>query len=262
MIGLGLASILACTVVASGVAAQAPGLRDPNERRWLPFFAAAGVGVFGWGLRQMNPAFASLTVIAAGMFTAFVMTSAMANGSRTRFALGVAMLLVPGLGVNPLMSGLSSVMEKPILATAKTAGGGSTDRWAVVGDFVFAQGLKAVGLDVLNGSQMVPDLRKLNVLDPTRTYSEVWNRYAHVIIKSSPATKRPLFDLAQADLYTVSLDVCGDELRKLGVTHVAYTVSPQPEDLRCLKTVRAADDSGVSLYRLIAPVLNPERTNP
>jgi hypothetical protein len=261
MVGLGLASILACTVVASSVASQAPGLREPNERRWLPFFAAACIGVFGWGLRQVVPAFASSMVIAAGMFTAFALTSAMVNGSRGRFALGVALLLVPGLAVNPLMSGLSSVMEKPILVAAKQAGGRSADRWVVVGDFVFAQGLKAIGLDVLNGSHMVPDMRKLDVLDPANAYSEVWNRYAHVIIKSSPSTKRPLFDLVQPDLYTVSLDICGDELRRLGVTHVAYTVSPPPEDFRCLKTVRALDASGVSLYQIVAPTTDSGTTN-
>src|SRR5690606_39391057 len=81
--------------------------------------------------------------------------TAIASGKTAWFATGVAILALPAITVNPLTSGLSSVMDKPVLQAAKRQGGAPGDRWVAIGDNFFAQGLKAVGLDVWGGTHLI-----------------------------------------------------------------------------------------------------------
>jgi hypothetical protein len=53
------------------------------------------------------------------------------------------------------------------------------------------------------------------------------------------------------DHIVVTLDVCGSELRRMGITHVAFT-GEEPSDAarNCLTPLLENHDSKVNLYRL------------
>lgn len=250
VIGFGLASVVATFVGFSRASDDPSQLRRPVARRMLPLACVLGFFCFGLTLREQDPAFFSWPVLLAGALLAGLFASALAFQSRVALGMAVVLVAIPGLNVNPLSTGLSALSEKPVLSAAHRQGGGPGDRWAVVGDFVLSQGLKARGLDVVTGSHMVPNRAITAVLDPEARWVHVWNRYAHVIYASDPTRQTPEFVLNQSDLYTVTLAVCSRPLQRLGVTHVAYTVPVPAADLRCLEPLPSPPESGVRLFRL------------
>jgi len=250
IMALGLGSILLCTILVARMQ-ESPPSGTARRTAWVTVpLAALLVGYLGWRLRQVDTAFFTWQVIALGALVSALIAIGIARGKVAFFATGVAILALPAATVNPLTSGLTSVTDKPILQAAKREGGGPGDRWLAIGDNFFAQGLKAVGLNVWGGTHVVPDRDALDRLDPQQRYTGVWNRYATISIASDADASVPRFELIHPDQYRVVLDVCGPAVQDLGITHVAYTVAVPAADLRCLAPLSAPDDSGVRLFRL------------
>jgi hypothetical protein len=180
---------------------------------------------------------------------ATLISTGAAYGQAHLLAAGIALASIATVHVNPLLSGLSSLEGKPVFIDARKQGGKPTDKWAVIGDFVLAQGLKAQGLAVINGSQAVPNARIHEVLDPKHVYKDIWNRYAHIVLNSANEAREPVYTQLGGDIYLIRVDVCGRYLKRLGVTHVAYTGAAPARDKQCLIQLKAPKDAGVELYR-------------
>jgi hypothetical protein len=211
------------------------------------------VAYLGWRLRLADASFFSWQVIALGTLVSALLAFGIARGKMAFAAAGVAILALPAISVNPLTSGLSSIMEKPVLQAARRQGDEPGDLWIAIGDNFFAQGLKAVGLSVVGGTQYLPDRPLLERLDPGHRYARVWNRYSTISISSEPGIQAPRFELIHPDQYRIVVDVCGHAMQELGITHVAYTIAVPAMDLRCLQPLQAPADSGVRLFRLKVP---------
>ena len=250
MLGLGLASVILVVLVLSRTGNEEADMASLDARKMIPLIVAAFLIPLGYAFHRIDPTFFTIPVIILGVVSCALITRGTALGRIVPFASGVAVLVTPALMVNPLISGLSAITEKPALIAAKAATTSKTDKWAVVGAFVFSQGLKAHGLDVITGSQLVPEIANSVKLDPGRKYEEVWNRYAHVVFRSEPGLREPTFDLKSPDLYVVNLDMCGPEIRALGITLVAYTEAVPAKDLSCLREVPSPSDSGVRMFRV------------
>lgn len=97
---------------------------------------------------------------------------------------------------------------------------------------------------------MIPSRERARLLDPQGKYERIWNRYAHVVLRSDPGGTTPGYELSGADLYVIAIDICDPVLAKLGVTQVAYTDPVPKADLECLLPLEAPADSGVRLFRL------------
>lgn len=249
VLGLGIGSILATTVLFARVQNGDLETRPDSARVMLIPFGVCSVLLFGWGLHGVDPEFFRPGIIALAALAMGGMTAGVVLGRTIPLAIGVAIAITPALRVNPVVSGLSAVQEKPVLVAARVHGEAESDRWAVVGDFVFSQGLKAQGLEVVTGSQMVPNRSIASALDPEAGYEPIWNRYAHIALRSDPGRPSPVYELASPDLYVIGLDVCGPGLAAIGVTHIAYTIPVPDPDLRCLIPLDAPADSGVRLFR-------------
>lgn len=249
VLALGVASILAATVAVAG--------RARGDLRVYPVpsgivaaLVATGVGGLGLMLRDTQPEFFTSWRIAAGAVLAGAFALAITKGNRALFVACVLGAIAPGLTVNPLTSGLAPILEKPILQAARLATRHPDEsKWAVIGDFVFAQGLKAHGLAVLNGSHFAPNARLTQVLDPAGKYEQIWNRYAHVTLLSDPGRSSPRIELFNPDHYAVYLDICSGYLPDLGVAYLAYTSPPPVRDQNCLERLSGDAASGVSLFR-------------
>jgi len=250
VLGLGLGSVIAATVLFSRVRDGTIELRPAAARWMVPLLVWSCLLLFGWVLHGMDPVFFSPKIVLLASTAVATMAAGIVLGRTGLFAAGLAVAVAPALMVNPLVSGLSAIKDKPILLAAKRQGDATADRWAVVGDFVFSQGLKAQGLEVITGSQMIPNREMAHVLDPQGKYKNIWNRYAHIELRSDPGRARPVYELSQPDLYVIGMDICGPALRRLGVTRVAYTTAVPAADLQCLTPLEAPADSGVHLFRL------------
>jgi hypothetical protein len=252
VLGLGVASVFAVILFVSSKSS----CRDLNQIARLFTLLGVTLAVAAWGfyLQHFDPAFFHNGRLALGIFGSALLGYSLVYRNRPALLSAVLIFSLPALTVNPIQMGISSITKKPILELARQQGGLPGDRWVVMGDFVFAQGMKSTGLDVLNGSQFAPNMPWLRVLDPEGLYDIVWNRYAHVVMISDSTTIRPTFELNQPDLYSVRVNVCGSGLwEPLRVTHVAYTYAVPPEDLKCLVPLGTVPGSGVSLFELIIP---------
>lgn len=248
VIGLGISSLLIILLYTQAV-------RDGKIKR--PSLAALIAGtvlmlgfylIVAWHVRTVDPAFFTWTRLLCGMVIVVCVHVAMAFGMQR--LLWVAVLLqLPHVAINPLTSGIAALADKPVLRAARAQTYTLNNRWAVVGSFVMSQGLKAQGLNVITGSQLVPNAQYMRVFDPTNASAAVWNRYAHIILISDPSASKPIFDLMQPDLYTIRLNICGPELDALHVTRMAYTEAVPEPDRLCLEPLWSPPGSGVGLYK-------------
>ena len=257
VLGIGFASIIAATVLFSRVHDGTIDLRAATVRRLVPAVVLACLLLFGWRLHGMDPIFFTTKLVLGAAAVGAMIAAGIVLGRTGLFAAGLAVAVVPALTVNPLVQGISAIKDKPVFVEANRQGGAPGDRWAVVGAFVFSQGLKAQGLEVITGSQMVPNRQIAAALDPRNKYENVWNRYAHVMLRSDPHRIEPVYELLTPDLYVVGIEVCGPALGRLDVTHVAYTDAVPPADLECLTPLEAPADSGVQLFRRAATTFPP-----
>lgn len=251
IMALGVGSVLGCIVLFSRMQERNDRDRCITGGRILALVVALiGVLVLAYKLHQIDQQFFSWKILLIGTCSAALVTAGIALGRTHVLVAGIAIYALPTFGVNPLVSGISSISQKPILLAAASQGRQHNDKWVAVGDKYFAQGLKAHGLNVFGGAQFLPDRRSLSILDPSSRYQSIWNRYAIVQVISNPRSRAAMFRKTRGDQYSITLNVCGDELRRIGITHVAYTVQVPVEDLACLTHLPAPENSGVSLFRL------------
>ncbi|MGN7726618.1 DUF7657 domain-containing protein [Luteimonas sp. 22616] len=250
VLAFGVGSILACIVLFAKMLEGREPAYPRDVRRMAVVVVLTGVCAFGWGLHQVDAGFFTWRLLLAGAVASTLAGAGILMGRTSLLAVGLALFALPTLTVNPLVSGISAISEKPILKTAARLGAGPDVRWAVVGNPTLAQGLKAHGLKVLAGTQFLPNRQDFHILDPKGMHEATWNRYATIGIGSDPHAKTPRFTRRRGDQYTITLNVCGGMLQALGVTHVAYTMAVPPADLECLTPLPADPGSGVALFAL------------
>ncbi|MGM9428198.1 DUF7657 domain-containing protein [Hydrogenophaga sp. MI9] len=247
--GMGVASALLLAVM---VAERARGeLTVLRPSSWLlALVALALVLSYGLSLAPIDPEFFDINRILLASVVVAAVVWAVHRGNRWLYLGLMVAAAIPPLHVNPVQNGLRLYLQKDVFANARQLGGDG-GVWAVYGDLRVAQGFKAVGLRVVNGTNYAPRMQVLDVLDPQKNGQDIWNRYAHVEYVSGRAGAEPSFDLMFPDHYQIALDVCGRHIRATGVTHVAYTYAPSAAELSCLEPLQApVSDGAVRYFRL------------
>ena len=234
--GMGVASALLLAVL---VAERARGeLTVLRPSGWL--LAVLGFTLvlsYGLSLASIDPEFFDINRILLASSVVAAVVWAVHRGSRWLYLGLMLAAAIPTLHVNPVQNGFEKYLLKDAFHNARLLGGeGSV--WAVYGDLRVAQGFKAVGVRVVNGTNYAPRMQVLDVLDPGKSGQGIWNRYAHVEYVSAKAGAQPAFDLMFPDHYQIALDVCGRHIRAIGVTHVAYTYAPSAAELSCLEPLQ------------------------
>ncbi|MEF3082525.1 hypothetical protein V3391_09955 [Luteimonas sp. SMYT11W] len=251
LFGIGLASIILCLLITSGISAKALPRYHPLVRLVLvTVFTGLALAV-GLYFRGADPVFFTPITVLLGACAVALITTGMAFGRVSLLAIGVTLVVAPSLTVNPISVGTDSLTAKPSLLRVAELNRAS-DRWMTIDDFIFSQGMKAHGLNVFNGARMLPDHEEMALLDPDAAYAEAWNRYANVVVASVPGTSKTEFGLPGADLYVIKLDVCGAAPRSVGITKLVYTQAVPSEDLACLNELQTGEP-GVRVFEYRDP---------
>jgi hypothetical protein len=173
-----------------------------------------------------------------------------------RFMTPIACLFLIGLNVgnarvHPISSGLSAVLEHPLVEKTKPLYEKDPKaRWAVFGSQQleasnFANLLKVNGINVFNGVKWIPPLNDMAVLDSKA--DSIYNRYAHVDMHMFVNGRDTVvFQGLGPDGYAIHMDPCSPRLAKLGIKYFVFTYHPQPGEVRCLSPV---DTSGFFIYK-------------
>jgi hypothetical protein len=241
------------------------GAKQQNERTkvsWLEFGVLTasiliGITAIVVHINRATESFFSVTQL---VMVTILMTSAylLIRYHEVKFAKpALALLLLgvtaPNITVHPLTSGLSSVLQNPLVTLTKEIRQSDAGaRWAVFGNQKIANLLKANGTNVINGVKMTPPLNDLAVLDPFGKDIFIYNRYAHIILT-------PLIDMKDSvvfklneslvvnDNYSISMDPCSPRLKELAVKYLVFTDPPKAAEVRCM--TKLGETFGISVYK-------------
>jgi hypothetical protein len=173
-----------------------------------------------------------------------------------RFITPVACLFLIGLNVanakvHPVSSGLSALLEQPLVEKTKPLYEKDPKaRWVVFGSQQleasnWANLLKVNGINVFNGVKWIPPLKDMAVLD--RNADSVYNRYAHIDMhKFINGRDTVVFQGLGPDGYAIHMDPCSPRLARLGIKYIVFTYRPEVNEVRCLSPV---DTSGFFIYK-------------
>ncbi|GEM_PF-7091298 len=168
-----------------------------------------------------------------------------------RMTFWVLFLIFSGVStfsVNPLYRGLSIILNSKLSEAVREVN--ITDQrhsfWIVydIGSGV-ANYLAANGVRVLNSTQFSPQNEFWGEFDPSGQYMEVYNRYAHINVQTSPAIEGIEFLLTYGDAFTLIVNPCNPRLQEIGVS---YYVFPNKVGYSCLNLINKAKFENTSFF--------------
>ena len=168
-----------------------------------------------------------------------------------RFVTPIACIFLLGLnianaGVHPISSGLTSLLEHPLIEKTKPIYEKDPKaRWVVFGNQQldgsnWANLLKVNGINVFNGVKWIPPVKEMATLDSKA--DTIYNRFAHIDMHMFINGRDTVaFQGLGPDGYAIHMDPCSPRLAKFGVKYFVFTYSPQPLEVRSMDVI---DSSG------------------
>lgn len=129
-------------------------------------------------------------------------------------------VVIAGFFVNPVQNGLGAIdNSSQSLAVQQIVENDPEGKWISLDSSHSGQFLIANGAPTINSVNTYPDLDRWSQIDPQGTYSDVYNRYAHitVVLQESQPTQ---FELTAGDAFTLKLNSA--DLDTLGISYI-YT---------------------------------------
>ena len=121
-------------------------------------------------------------------------------------------MLVAGATVNPIARGTSALFDHPLEQKINEIAKEDKDAyWLSVNGILLQQLAIANGARMLNAVNFYPDMEKWKILDPSGEYSDIYNRYAHILVYLTEDTTEFLTGSAP-DNFTLKLS-CKDALK-------------------------------------------------
>lgn len=207
--------------------------------------AAAPDYVQGWVAVMLGLSFAVLAT------PVLLPRQAFDGGRRSRGTWLVASALAVvamGMCVNPVQQGLAPIERSEAIAAMRSVAQEDPDALWVSDDNIGGQALIMAGAPCISSVNVYPNLERWHELDPSGTYEETYNRYAHVFVEPGDKTA---FDNPEWDCLRVS--VTPDDLRTLGATYwlSRRNLPKRDDDSVRYEPVRKAGP--YTIYRIVFP---------
>lgn len=173
---------------------------------------------------NVNEGYMTLKRCLLAFFLLLVPSLALLSNKKNAKIIFTTFIVIISLGstiyVNPLMKGFSGLYEKPLSKELQKYEEKDEDsRWVSLGTFINANYLGINGLDVINSTNLYPNLKLWHRIDKDREYEDIYNRYAH--IEMNLTNDDTTFELVQSDMF--KLDITGEDLCKLDVDYATST---------------------------------------
>ena len=165
-------------------------------------------------------------------------------------------MVIPNATVNPATNGLTPILENPLVVDSKVIHDQDPSaRWALFGNTRLTHLLKANGIDMFNSVKLVPPMKDMSVLDPTKKYDSIYNRYAWMTMNSKQVSQffdvnwndTVIFRQTFQDGYTIFMDPCSPKLKQLGVKYFVFDTVPNPKEVRCMTMLK--ENAGLFIYK-------------
>ncbi|MBU2578434.1 hypothetical protein KKA69_06475 [Patescibacteria group bacterium] len=140
--------------------------------------------------------------------------------------------LTSTFAVNPLYRGLSPILDSKLSSEiSQIESSGIDGSWALYDNLILENYFAANGASAINGTYVAPNLEFWSKFDPKGEYQDIYNRYAHIILRSTSNEEEIRFELVQGDLFIVHINPCNEVLNKIGVSKFVFI---EPQDFHCL----------------------------
>ena len=233
LFGLGIGSIILVIVFLSNNNTE-----KYNFLQGLLVFIPAFIILFFYGLllKSVDPFFTIVKVLISSILFAIICSLSLSR-KRLIFYVAVFIMLIPGIFINPVSVGLGPVFDKTFSEKVLELSEKNPDAgWVVFGDFKIAGFLQAMGVNVLNGTKAIPDLKLMKSLDEGEEYREVYNRYAHIRVEENKEIedeKEVEFALTVPPThFTMFINPASEKLKDIDVKYFVFTYIPDREDAR------------------------------
>ncbi len=113
--------------------------------------------------------------------------------------------------------------EKKELAEFVNSHNFEKKQWIAYDNIIIPMYLKALGLEVINGVNFIPNAERLKILDHEENNKKIYNRYAHIGVKPIFDDKNKIiFELKQADFYEIHIHPCNEKIKSLDVKYFIF----------------------------------------
>lgn len=183
------------------------------------------------------------------IFILFVSIRAILSKSATSLLAWVIIIAISGgVMVNPLRSGTDVIFKSRLVQEIKKVDDKQEGTWIVESmGYPMTNVPLFAGAPTLNSTNAYPNLELWKSIDDGADDSEIYNRYAHIIIELI-AESDTVFELVQPDVFKVKLPV--EKLSEMGITYIL-----SDRDLSYLNSENIAFEvissvEGKKLYRI------------
>ncbi len=217
-LALGAADALLLARVLSAPARAADPLRPWVAAGWMVLLAGAALGLHR-ALPETSPPFLAGALLVHGAFAWWLLSAR--SGALGVAALALLMALST-LWFNPLVRGGSGFLRENDLArriAAIDSDAGGDTVWASYASLPIGNLFRMVGVRAISGVHGIPQLELWSRIDPDGHRRDAYNRFAHVL-PALPEPRVPMLSNPAYDALRVALAPDGDELARLGVTHL------------------------------------------
>ena len=221
LIGLGFSSMV--LVVAIGVSLER--FEIPRRTKW--FATAVLVAVSAVCVIGLAQDFRSVHAAMGSRLIAVAVIAAVASAAlyfwRPLVSVGVLALfgLMVSVPVNPLVIGISQTRDSLVVSTVRTIASASNGDGAWVADtYPLASLLTTAGVQNLSGVNLYPNVAAWEIIDPSHTYENAWNRYSQAVWSFDTNLKAAVVALPQADMVEVKINPCDPVLDKFNLRHI------------------------------------------
>ena len=221
LIGLGFSSMV--LVVVIGVSLER--FEIPRRTKW--FATAVLVVVSAVCVTGLAQDFRSVNAAAGSRLIAIAVIAAVASAAlyfwRPLVSVGVLALfgLMVSVPVNPLVIGISQTRDSLVVSTVRTIASASNGDGAWVADtYPLASLLTTAGVRNLSGVNLYPNVAAWEIIDPSHTYENAWNRYSQAVWSFDTNLKAAVVALPQADMVEVKINPCDPVLDKFNLRHI------------------------------------------
>ena len=214
-LGIGIADILITMIFINWLSKKELSISYSLEYYIIIFFILVLLGKF---MQVFNDFYTDIKII----ISAFIFSLIVYTIYTRRFLLFIILLglvYIPNFFINPLVYGIPQFKEKE-LANFINTNNFEKKQWLAYDNNIIPMYLKALGLDVINGVDFIPNFNKLSILDIDKSNEKIYNRYAHIVVKPLFNEKDKInFQLKQSDLYEIHINPCNNALKILNVKY-------------------------------------------
>lgn len=147
--------------------------------------------------------------------------------------------------VNPLYRGLSPLKNERIVEVIEEINDPQAI-WLAYEDNLLANYLAANGVRVVNGTYYSPNIAFWSQFDPENQYTDIYNRYEHIMMTPSTDPQKIEFELLQFDVINIKISPCHPQLSSVGVDYFVF--HSLHDEFPCISLKKTIEFPNLSIF--------------